>query len=412
MKKLILMAVVGLGALATEAGLSDQYFYWSVSDAETAFSYAKLAYALTDGGLKDYLTISDTGARAVAPAGDGDTGTTTESVFSRLDSSYLAESKSWSDYAFAVEIYNSTGTLIGLSETFAYGDILANLYEYGGLQYIGEDGVTPKGISVGMIPEPTSGILLLLGLAGLALRRKRALLGVMVAAAGLGFGAANDALVSFSTKGPDTYKDGSTVLDGECYALVWTPSGAVFSGFNANGSLVSADDRIVVVASLAEGGKCPPTLFEIDAKDAEAYAGGSFGLYLLDTRVRGADGRAIVGGAGVLAEGAVGVAVNAAGKAAAGSDALTGGSVALASVGVYSKIDEPKVTAMDVKGAEIELKVAGMNGEVADYVVVHGAKPGEVSRPLETKVDGETLKVVKPEEGGLFLKVIGVRKFE
>ena len=42
---------------------------------------------------------------------------------------------------------------------------------------------------------------------------------------------------------------------------------------------------IDAVAPLAKGGKCPETVFEIDADYAETLKGGSFALYLLDTRV-------------------------------------------------------------------------------------------------------------------------------
>ena len=55
----------------------------------------------------------------------------------------------------------------------------------------------------------------------------------------------NDTCISFSTKGPDTYLDGSVVLDGECYALVWSKDG-VFDGFNAKGECIDALDRIVL----------------------------------------------------------------------------------------------------------------------------------------------------------------------
>ncbi|MBQ8125761.1 MAG: hypothetical protein IJ173_07735, partial [Kiritimatiellae bacterium] len=43
------------------------------------------------------------------------------------------------------------------------------------------------------------------------------------------FAAQNDALVTFSTKGPDCYADGTTVLDGECYALCWSKDFANFA---------------------------------------------------------------------------------------------------------------------------------------------------------------------------------------
>ena len=45
----------------------------------------------------------------------------------------------------------------------------------------------------------------------------------MIGAVGLAFAATaaiDDALLTFSTVGPDKYSDGTTVLDGECYALV------------------------------------------------------------------------------------------------------------------------------------------------------------------------------------------------
>ena len=47
---------------------------------------------------------------------------------------------------------------------------------------------------------------------------------------GTAFAAENDAVVVYSTKGPDTYADGSVVRNGECYALVWVKSGAAVQG--------------------------------------------------------------------------------------------------------------------------------------------------------------------------------------
>ena len=240
---------------------------------------------------------------------------------------------------------------------------------------------------------------------------KNFLLAMAVAAFGAAFGAANDTLVSFSTNGPDSYGDGSAVRDGECYALVWTKTGAAFGGFKADGTLVSADDRLVVAASLAKDGRCPATLVEIDAKDASAYTGGSFALYLLDTRVRGADGTVTVGGAGILAGGAAGTPVNASGAAANGGETLSGGAVALADVGVYAKIDEPEITAMKVEGATVALTVKGMS-ETADYFVVQGATPGAVKAQLPTSVEDGVLKVAKPENGAMFFRVVGARKFQ
>ena len=40
----------------------------------------------------------------------------------------------------------------------------------------------------------------------------------------------NDALLAFSTKGPDRYADGTPVQVGEAYALVWSRTGSEFAG--------------------------------------------------------------------------------------------------------------------------------------------------------------------------------------
>lgn len=63
--------------------------------------------------------------------------------------------------------------------------------------------------------------------------------GAMAAVAAFG-AAQNDLRVTFWSAGPDQYKDGSTVVDGEMYALVWTKAGSTFAGFAADGSLVDA----------------------------------------------------------------------------------------------------------------------------------------------------------------------------
>ena len=108
-----------------------------------------------------------------------------------------------------------------------------------------------------------------------------------------------DALMSFSTDGPDRYADGSPVMAGEVYALVWTRSGASFAGVNLDGSPVNPDDSAIVIAQpLAKvrevdgglHGFCPPTLFQVDAAFAETHASGTYEVVLLDTRAPDASG--------------------------------------------------------------------------------------------------------------------------
>ena len=89
------------------------------------------------------------------------------------------------------------------------------------------------------------------------LRKIASLLSLL--ACGIAFAGMEDQVLRFSTPGPDRYADGSVVRDGECYALVWSPKGQAFAGFNADGTAVSANDRVVLAASLAKDGKCRDT---------------------------------------------------------------------------------------------------------------------------------------------------------
>ena len=245
---------------------------------------------------------------------------------------------------------------------------------------------------------------------------KKLVMMMAMAAFGAAFGAANDTILTFSTQGPDTYGDGTTVLDGERYALVWQRTGTAFAGLTADCKPVDPKNtQIVVVAPLAKDGCCPATVFEIDAAYAATFAGGDFALYLLDTRVEKAE---LSGAAGVRA---LPTSVNAVGAVAAvGNDGegavATGGSarvgaVSLAEVGVYTKIDEPRIDAMRIADAKIELTVSGMS-DAAEYMVVQGAEPGKVGAKMETTIQGDKLIVDKPTGGAMFFRVIGARKFE
>ena len=248
----------------------------------------------------------------------------------------------------------------------------------------------------------------------------KTIFGAMVVAAGLCFGAANDTILTFSTQGPDTYGDGTTVLDGERYALVWVKDGTTFAGLTTDCKpLDPKNTRLVVVAPLAKDGCCPATVFEIDAAYAATFAGGSFALYLLDTRVekgllsapRGEDASGTVGfPTTVNAAGAVSLGGDTVGTETGSVGSVKASAVSLAEVGVYTKIDEPRIDAMRIAGAKIELTVNGMS-DLADYMVVQGTEPGKVGAKMETTIQGDKLIVDKPTGGAMFFRVLGTRKF-
>lgn len=105
--------------------------------------------------------------------------------------------------------------------------------------------------------------------------------------------APGDLTFRFGSVGPDTYADGSEVLPGECYALVWTREGASFAGFAADGTAaVPADSAVLMLAPVAvrgaNGMHCPEVLFQLDAAlAAPCAAGGKLSVCLIDTRLAG-----------------------------------------------------------------------------------------------------------------------------
>lgn len=94
-----------------------------------------------------------------------------------------------------------------------------------------------------------------------------------------------DKIARFSTSGIDCYADGTAVVDGECYALVWSPKGSTFAGFSADGTTVSSADRVVLAAPLAVNGRCRDSLFQIPAATYKELDGGEWAVCLVDTRL-------------------------------------------------------------------------------------------------------------------------------
>ena len=248
---------------------------------------------------------------------------------------------------------------------------------------------------------------------------KQILLTATILAGAFAFAAANDTVLVFSTQGPDTYGDGTRVLDGERYALVWVKDGTAFAGLTADCKPLADTTKVIAVAPLAKGGKCPETVFEIDADYAETLKGGSFALYLLDTRVengqlasasrRDADGTAELP-TSVNATGAVSLGGDTVGTGTGSVGSVKAGAVSLATVGVYTEVAAPTIATMEVKGEKIELKVSGMV-ENHDYFVVPGATPSAFKSALATQPVGDTFTFDAPK-GATFFKVIGARKFK
>lgn len=210
------------------------------------------------------------------------------------------------------------------------------------------------------------------------------------------FADAANTLITFSTPGPDTYADGTTVKDGEIYALVWSADGN-FDGFTLEGEAADPADKVIFKAALAKDGHCGLTLFQIDSKVAPQ--GGEYAVYLLDTRTTGK-----VTGAAVAKTfgGTSGTAnIASAGSVDNTADGVTTGTGALVDT---TGDATPVITGFKVEGAVVKITVGNI---VPGFVY-------EVKGGLDGKTDltGTTVKNVEggveftvPAQGAQFFKV-------
>jgi len=239
------------------------------------------------------------------------------------------------------------------------------------------------------------------------------------------FAGKDNVVITFSTKGPDTYADGSVVRDGECYALVWTPTGATFAGINPDGS-AAGNSKVAVRAPIAAGGACPNVEFQIDETYAnKTYPGGSWAVVLLDTRrfateevkvtVAGeeivqkrvlldAQGNKVVSGLGGSVSGYGLVAADIGRQLASATGAAT------AAGNLPAGIEPPKVKDFRVIDGNAYLTLSGTSSALT-YGVASGATPGELKatgeRPVVGGADGETI-VITPATGssGFFQGIV------
>lgn len=191
-----------------------------------------------------------------------------------------------------------------------------------------------------------------------------------VFAAGSLFAAAqpNVICLSFSTPGPDTYADGTTVADGECYALVWSADGA-FDGINAKGEAVDANDRVLLMFA-GKDGKLDDVTVQVstELKFGETYAAdGKFGIYLLDTRKYNGEGAFTVGAGNPVNKATVAIAEVAASTTELAVKTVADGAKQAADATVIpAEIQPPVIESFEIKADSVVLKVKGTS-EFVNY---------------------------------------------
>ena len=166
------------GWSTTKAGntVTGTLYLLALGDADTAGTYTwfQAQYA-TDGNTKAVYDYFTTGAGKTTAASASGTSTSRGSTLT------LSTSDVDVGTYYAAVIYTTTGTFDEKSVDFYIANIASATVEsadLGGsagnlaLYYNGASSGTAMGWTA--VPEPTSGLLLLLGMAGLALKRKRA----------------------------------------------------------------------------------------------------------------------------------------------------------------------------------------------------------------------------------------------
>ena len=85
-------------------------------------------------------------------------------------------------------------------------------------------------------------------------------------------------VLTFTVSGAETYADGSSLAEDECYALVWSGDGE-FDGINPNGTPIGEGDEVVYIGKIY---KDSTVVFRLENG---FKSGGTFEVYILDTRV-------------------------------------------------------------------------------------------------------------------------------
>lgn len=225
---------------------------------------------------------------------------------------------------------------------------------------------------------------------------------------------ASEVKVMFSTPGPDKYADGTSVLKGETYALVWKESADAAFSIAADGTVTGG--KVVLTYQTKEAGHCSDVLFVVPEAwlTEKGIKDGVWAVELLDTRVYAADGT--VSFAAVDATTLMPKAVNATAEASTAVVASTAESVpaatgkaagvtAVASA-VPENVPQPNIKAIEIKGdfvhVTVENTVPYLNYDLAAGDSPDALKPE--SGKTQTGVAGKDITFVTPviKDGAFF----------
>lgn len=165
MKKFVF--AIALMASLLASATDDSYLYWMVDVTETAWHYD---YSVQ---VRGKTSDSDVGSLLNLYYGDG------ASADKSIGSDYLKD-LSGSDLGFYAKLASDVTYTSYVFELFCDSGVVAQSDPYADVQAfivtggIGAPKLSPMAVQMALpAPEPSSGLLLLLGVAGLALRRRK-----------------------------------------------------------------------------------------------------------------------------------------------------------------------------------------------------------------------------------------------
>lgn len=213
--------------------------------------------------------------------------------------------------------------------------------------------------------------------------------------------------ITFSTTGPDTYADGTTVADNEWYALVWLADGATFQGVTTQLEAVDSSNEVMLAAPLAKGGRCPLVMWQVDS--AKAKTSGTYTVLMLDTRdsngnpagVDAVTGKPAVVYAMMKTSASVNANKNVVAIASQTGSGVVAGTKAMAAGDVGAEL--PVIEALEIVGENVKITVSGLVPGLT-YRVVSGATPTAMTAS-DALVDQTSGEVFVPAADAAFFSI-------
>ena len=173
-----ILLILAVTALSLSGRAEDQFLYWMISDSP-AFGTARIRVANPIPGSDGLLTMVDINDPdnpdywfTEVPSDESDrTRSSGAPDFGYWAKISTDEAHDFSAYKFIVEVFTDGGALIGRSDMVDYNTLSGYVKPVN--PQAGD--VAFSAWNIQTVPEPTSGLLTLLGFAALALRRRKIL---------------------------------------------------------------------------------------------------------------------------------------------------------------------------------------------------------------------------------------------